>query len=108
MVNDDCWGKSTEASFKEAFFAHTSTSPKSTTNSLPRRGPADKQELEGYELVGRSIELSLILRREVNKHPLISKYFRIATNAQMVPARAPLPSGFEDFHADGVELENHL
>src|SRR5258707_915562 len=26
MVNDDCW-ESTEAAFKEAFFAHTSTSP---------------------------------------------------------------------------------
>ena len=47
------------------------------------------------------IELSLILRREVNKHPLISKYFTIATNAQMVPAEHRA-SGFEDFHADGV------
>ena len=57
--------------------------------------------MECYELVGRSIELSLILRREVNKHPLISKYFRIATNAQMVPEEYR-ESGFEDFHADGV------
>ena len=32
---------------------------------------------------------SLILRREVNSHPLISKYFRIATNAEMVPAAIP-------------------
>jgi arginine decarboxylase len=37
----------------------------------------------------------------VNKHPLISKYFSIATNAQMVPAEHRA-SGFEDFHADGV------
>jgi len=99
MVNDDCW-ESTEASFKEAFFAHTSTSP--NLQLIASLDVARRQaELEGYELVGRSIELSLILRREVNKHPLISKYFRIATNAQMVPAEHRA-SGFEDFHADGV------
>ncbi len=99
MVNDDCW-ESTEASFKEAFFAHTSTSP--NLQLIASLDVARRQaELEGYELVGRSIELSLILRREVNSHPLISKYFSIATNAQMVPAEYRT-SGFEDFHADGV------
>ncbi len=99
MVNDDCW-ESTEAAFKEAFFAHTSTSPNLqliASLDIARR----QAELECYELVGRSIELSLILRREVNKHPLISKYFTIATNAQMVPAQYRA-SGLEDFHAEGV------
>jgi len=99
MVNDDCW-ESTEGPFKEAFFAHTSTSPNLqliASLDIARR----QAELEGYELVGRSIELSLILRREVNRHPLISKYFSIATNAQMVPAQYRA-SGFEDFHAEGV------
>ncbi|HEX4667518.1 MAG TPA: hypothetical protein VH207_13040 [Chthoniobacterales bacterium] len=99
MVNDDCW-ESTEAPFKEAFFAHTSTSP--NLQLIASLDVARRQaELEGYELVGRSIELSLILRREVNNHPLISKYFRIATNAQMVPAEYRA-SGFEDFHSEGV------
>ena len=99
MVNDDCW-ESTEASFKEAFFSHTSTSP--NLQLIASLDVARRQaELEGYELVGRSIELSLILRREVNSHPLISKYFSIATNAQMVPAEHR-DSGFEDFHAEGV------
>jgi len=99
MVNDDCW-ENTEAPFKEAFFAHTSTSP--NLQLIASLDVARRQaELEGYELVGRSIELSLILRREVNKHPLISKYFSIATNAQMVPAKYRA-SGFEDFHAEGV------
>lgn len=99
MVNDDCW-ESTEAPFKEAFFAHTSTSPNLqliASLDIARR----QAELEGYELVNRSIELSLILRREVNNHPLISKYFSIATNAQMVPADYR-ESGFEDFHSAGV------
>jgi arginine decarboxylase len=99
MVNDDCW-ESTEAMFKESFFTHTSTSPNLqliASLDIARR----QAELEGYELVGRAIELSLILRREVNRHPLISKYFRIATNAQMVPAEYR-ESGFDDFHAEGV------
>jgi arginine decarboxylase len=99
MVNDDCW-ESTEATFKEAFFTHTSTSP--NLQLIASLDVARRQaELEGYELVGRSIELSLILRREVNRNPLISKYFRIATNAQMVPAQYR-KSGFEDFHSEGV------
>ena len=99
MVNDDCW-ESTQGPFKEAFFTHTSTSP--NLQLIASLDVARRQaELEGYELVGRAIELSLILRREVNKHPLISKYFTIATNAQMVPAEHR-ESGFEDFHADGV------
>jgi arginine decarboxylase len=99
MVNDDCW-ESTQGPFKEAFFTHTSTSP--NLQIIASLDVARRQaELEGYELVGRAIELSLILRREVNKHPVISKYFTIATNAQMVPAEYR-DSGFEDFHADGV------
>src|SRR5438552_13537679 len=99
MVDDDCW-ESTEATFKEAFFTHTSTSP--NLQLIASLDVARRQaELEGYELVGRSIELSLILRREVNRHPLISKYFTIATNAQMVPAEYRA-SGFEDFHSEGV------
>ncbi len=99
MVNDDCW-ESTQATFEEAFFTHTSTSPNLqliASLDIARR----QAELEGYELVGRAIELSLILRREVNKNPLISKYFRIATNAEMIPAEHRA-SGFVDFHAEGV------
>ena len=99
MVNDDLW-ESTEATFKEAFFTHTSTSP--NLQLIASLDVARRQaELEGYELLGRAIELSLILRREVNNHPLISKYFRIATNAQMVP-KEYRASGLEDFHAEGV------
>ncbi len=99
MVNDDCW-EDTEATFEEAFFTHTSTSPNLqliASLDIARR----QAELEGYEMVGRAIELSLVLRREVNNNPLISRYFRIATNAEMVPAQYRA-SGFEDFHADGV------
>src|SRR6185295_3554521 len=64
-----------EASFKEAFFTHTSTSP--NLQIIASLDVARRQmELEGYELVSRAIQLAVEMRREVNQHPLISKYFK--------------------------------
>jgi arginine decarboxylase len=84
-----------EASFKEAFFTHTSTSP--NLQIIASLDVARRQmELEGYELVGRAIQLAIEIRRQVNAHPLISKYFRIATPAEMIPAEYR-KSGFTDW-----------
>ena len=47
-----------------------------------------------YELVMNSVSLALDLRREVNTHPVISKYFHILTPGEMVP---------KEFRASGVE-----
>ena len=88
-----------EAAFKEAFFTHTSTSPNLqiiASLDLARR----QMELEGYELVQRAIQLSIEIRREINGHPLISKYFRAATPAEMIP-EAYRASGFQDYGAPG-------
>ncbi len=84
-----------EAAFKEAFFTHTSTSPNLqiiASIDLARR----QMELEGYELVQRAIQLSVEMRREINAHPVISRYFCAATPAQMIPAPYR-QSGFADF-----------
>lgn len=84
-----------EEAFHEAYFTHTSTSPNLqiiATLDVARR----QMELEGYELVGRMIQLALTLRREINGHPLISKYFRAATPAEMIPEQYRA-SGFDDF-----------
>jgi arginine decarboxylase len=73
-----------EAAFKEAFFTHTSTSPNLqiiASLDLARR----QMELEGYELVQRAIQLAIEIRRAINGHPLISKYFRCATPVEMIP-----------------------
>jgi arginine/lysine/ornithine decarboxylase len=91
-----------EPMFKEAFFTHTSTSPNLqiiATLDLARR----QMELEGYELVQRSTQLAIELRRDINSHPLISKYFRAATPAEMIPAQYR-QSGFTDFGAPGWNL----
>ena len=74
-----------EGCFQEAFLAHTSTSPNQqiiASLDLARR----QMELEGYELTIRATEIAFRLRREINDHTLISKYFHVATPAEMVPA----------------------
>jgi arginine decarboxylase len=81
--------------FEEAFLAHTSTSPNQqiiASLDVARR----QMELEGYELTMRMTELALKLRREINNHPLISKYFHIATPADMIPAEFRA-SGLKDY-----------
>jgi arginine decarboxylase len=81
--------------FEEAFLAHTSTSPNQqiiASLDIARR----QMELEGYELTMRMTELALKLRREINNHPLISKYFHIASPADMIPAEFRA-SGLKDY-----------
>ena len=46
-----------------------------------------QMELEGYEMVMRAIEIALMIRREVNGHPLISKYFRMLGRGRDDPRR---------------------
>jgi arginine decarboxylase len=94
LVNDDEFS-AVEEPFQEAFFTHTSTSPNQqilASLDLARR----QAELEGYELVMKHTSLALRLRREVNSHPLISKYFRFLTPAEMIPPHLR-PSGLDDY-----------
>jgi arginine decarboxylase len=93
-----------EAPFKEAFFTHTSTSPNQqiiASLDLARR----QMELEGFELVQRAIQLSIELRHQINRHPLISKYFRAATPAEMIPEEYRR-SRFQDYGAPGWTIAN--
>src|SRR5438045_6653610 len=94
LVADDDFGEVLEP-FEEAFFTHTSTSPNLqiiASLDIARR----QMELEGYDLTMRMTELALQIRREVNNHPLISKYFRVLTPAEMIPAEFR-ESGAEDY-----------
>ena len=89
-----------EEQFHEAVFTHASTSPNLqiiATLDVARR----QMELEGYELVNRAIQLALDVRREVNSHPLISKYFRVLGADEMIPAEFR-NSGFVDYLTAGV------
>ena len=81
-----------EGAFEEAFFTHTSTSP--NLQILASLDIARRQmELEGYELTMHAAEIAFRIRREVNGHPLISRYFHITTPAEMVPP---------EFRASGI------
>ncbi len=84
-----------EGPFEEAFFAHTSTSPNLqliASLDLARR----QMELEGYGLTLKMTDLALRLRRTINGHPLISKYFHVATPEDMIPAEFRA-SGLRDY-----------
>lgn len=74
-----------EEAFHEAIFTHTSTSP--NLQIIASLDVARRQmELEGYEMVMKATQLALIIRREVNRHPVVSKYFRVLDLGEMVPA----------------------
>jgi len=94
LVWDDDFHK-VEGPFTEAFLAHTSTSPNLqliASLDLARR----QMELEGYGLTMEMTDLALRLRREINNHPLISKYFHVATPEEMIPAEFR-ESGIKDY-----------
>lgn len=84
-----------EGPFEEAFFAHTSTSP--NLQLIASLDVARRQmELEGYGLTLRMTDIAFRIRRAVNTHPLVSKYFRVATPEDMIPAEFR-PSGLKDY-----------
>ena len=88
-----------EPMFKESYFTHTSTSPNLqiiATLDLARR----QMELEGYRLVSGMLREAIALRRAINDHPLISKYFKAASPADMIP-REYRSSGFAEYGKSG-------
>lgn len=89
-----------EAQFHEAVFTHASTSPNLqiiATLDVARR----QMELEGYGLVANALQIAFEIRRRINAHPVISKYFRVLNNAEMIPAEYR-PSGLDDFNDQHV------
>jgi arginine/lysine/ornithine decarboxylase len=89
-----------EEQFHEAVFTHASTSP--NLQIIASLDVARRQmELEGYELVNRAIQLALDIRREVNSHPLVSRYFHVLGADEMIPAEFRT-SGFQDYSTPGA------
>ena len=89
-----------ESQFHEAVFTHASTSPNQQLIAgldVARR----QMELEGYGLVMNAISIALKIRKAVNSHPIISKYFRILGADELIPA-AYRQSGFKDYLTPGT------
>ena len=73
-----------ESQFHEAIFTHASTSP--NLQIIASLDVARRQmQLEGYGLVANAMRVSLEIRKQINSHPLISKYFRVLSNSEMIP-----------------------
>lgn len=105
FVADQDWHV-VEEPFHEAFFTHTSTSP--NLQIIASLDVARRQmELEGYELVMGAIQLAIELRREINDHPLISKYFHILTPEEMIPAEFRT-TNFKDYGPPHSDWRNAL
>ena len=100
-VWDQDFTQKAEATFHEAYMTHTSTSPNYqilASLDLGRRQAA----LEGFELVVKQIESAMRLRDAVNYHPLLSKYMRCLTTADLIPAEYR-PSGIDQPLRSGLE-----
>lgn len=85
-----------ESQFHEAVFTHASTSPNQqiiASLDVARR----QMQLEGYGLVANALQISLEIRRQINSHPIISKYFKVLSNAEMIPASFR-QSGLDDYN----------
>ncbi|WP_199897792.1 aminotransferase class I/II-fold pyridoxal phosphate-dependent enzyme [Acetobacter papayae] len=85
-----------ESQFHEAVFTHASTSPNQqiiASLDVARR----QMQLEGYGLVANALQISLEIRRQINSHPIISKYFKVLSNAEMIPDSFR-QSGLDDYN----------
>jgi arginine decarboxylase len=81
---DEDFRRKTENTFLEAYMTHTSTSPNYQMLASLDVGRRQVQ-LEGFELVEKSIELAMVLRAKINDNPQLSKYFDILTVKDFIP-----------------------
>ncbi|WP_297696294.1 aminotransferase class I/II-fold pyridoxal phosphate-dependent enzyme [uncultured Eudoraea sp.] len=81
---DEDFRRKSENTFLEAYMTHTSTSPNYQMLASLDVGRRQVQ-LEGFELVEKSIEMAMVLRAKVNDNPQLSKYFDILTVHDFIP-----------------------
>lgn len=95
-VYDEDFEQRASAALLEALMTHTSTSPNYQIIASLDAGRR-QVELEGYELVEKTIDLAMTLRKRVNEHPEISRFFRVLRPADMIPSEHR-PSGLEFYY----------
>lgn len=85
-VRDQDFNALARDAFTEAFLTHTSTSPNQqllASLDLARR----QVDIEGFQMVRRVYDMALVFRHRVRKDRLISKWFRILDEDDLVPDR---------------------
>ena len=83
-IFDQDYSSKVEEAFHEAYMTHTSTSPNYqilASLDIGRR----QVELEGFELVQKQVEMATVLRKQINEHPLLKKYFSVLSVDNMIP-----------------------
>ncbi|MCV7316888.1 aminotransferase class I/II-fold pyridoxal phosphate-dependent enzyme [Mycolicibacillus parakoreensis] len=83
-VRDQDFGAHSRDAFTEAFLTHTSTSPNQqllASLDLARR----QVDLEGFQMVRGVYDMALVFRYRIRRDPLISKWFRILDEFDLVP-----------------------
>ena len=91
-IRDQDFNSLARDQFGEAFLTHTSTSPNQqllASLDLARR----QVDIEGFQLVRQVYDMALVFRHRVRKDRLISKWFRILDESDLVP---------EEFRASAV------
>ncbi|MGA7052981.1 MAG: aminotransferase class I/II-fold pyridoxal phosphate-dependent enzyme [Mycobacterium sp.] len=83
-IRDQDFNSLARDAFGEAFLTHTSTSPNQqllASLDLARR----QVDIEGFQLVRQVYDMALVFRHRVRKDRLISKWFRILDESDLVP-----------------------
>ncbi len=84
QIWDEEFSRRVADNFQESYMTHTTTSP--NYQILASLDVGRRQvELEGYELVEKSIEMAMILRSKILDHPKLSKYFHILNVKDLIP-----------------------
>src|SRR5699024_7838021 len=83
-ILDQDYVRKAEQAFQDAYMTHVTTSPSYRILASMDVGRM-QAEMEGYKLVCRQIETALSLRRQINNHPLLKRYFHVLTSGEMVP-----------------------
>lgn len=81
---DEDFRRKSESTFLEAYMTHTSTSPNYQMLASLDAGRRQVQ-FEGFELVEKSVELSMVLRAKIINTPQLSKYFDVLTVSDFIP-----------------------
>ncbi|QNI06633.1 aminotransferase class I/II-fold pyridoxal phosphate-dependent enzyme [Mycobacterium kubicae] len=106
-IRDQDFNARARDAFGEAFLTHTSTSPNQqllASLDLARR----QVDMEGFQLVRQVYDMALVFRHRVRKDRLISKWFRILDESDLVPEeyRASCVSSYREVRQGALDEWN--
>ncbi len=98
-ILDEEFSRKTSDNCHEAYMTHTSTSPNYQLLASLDAGRRQVQ-FEGFEMVEKSIEMSMVFRVKINQHERLKRYFKILTSKDLIPEKYR-KSGLEKYYSHG-------